>query len=37
MEEKDTESIGPHVERENNGIKTTDTGMKKQIGVWRPS
>ena len=33
MEEKDTESIGPYVEREN---KTTDTEMKKQIGVMRP-
>ena len=33
MEEKDNESIGPNVERENNGIKTTDTEMKKQIGA----
>ena len=36
IEKKDTESIGPYVERENNGIKTTDTEMKIQIVVWRP-
>ena len=35
MEETDSESIGPYVERENNGIKTTDSEMKKQIGIWR--